>query len=481
MQRYGAGEGIVELPFAGGRLFQQYVCDAYAKIESERLRWVTQNQTKLRVESLQGLIDYLASANDTDTQGPQVDNGICEQQKTATPTAHFALKAANYTGSYTGVPCPKARRDIVQVGTPVILPATFGGSPRALHQSYLDALALVARFGRPDYFLTMTANPNWKEIQANLRPGETAANRPDLVARVFHAKLKKLLRCITKESFFGKAVAHTWVVEFQKRGLPHAHILLIVAEADKPKTAEDVDRFVSAEIPDPTTQPELYHLVDTHMVHGPCGHLNPACSCMKDGQCSKNYPKRPLRPATNINVNGYPEYARREHTPPRTLKRGVLGVGSVVPYCPKLLEMFECHLNVEICSSIKAIKYLYKYSYKGPDRACLEHSVNEVANFLDTRYCGAPEAAWRLFQFPLHGKSHVVERLPVHLPLQQSVLFNAGNEEEALMHGLGKPTKLEAWFQLNASIRAHDEETQQLITTLRYPELPRHFRWDSAG
>ena len=52
---------------AGGRLFQQYLCDAYAKIESERLRWVLQNQSMLRRETLQGLVDYLAAANDTDS------------------------------------------------------------------------------------------------------------------------------------------------------------------------------------------------------------------------------------------------------------------------------------------------------------------------------------------------------------------------------------------------------------------------------
>ena len=149
------------------------------------------------------------------------------------------------------MPIPK----VCNVGTPVILPATFGGSPRAMHQSYLDAMALVGRFGRPDYFLTMTANPEWDEIKNNLRPGETAANRPDLVARVFHSKLQLFLRCITKDNFLGKAVAFSWVVEFQKRGLPHARILLIVAEADKPRSPAQVDAYVSAEIPDPVTQP----------------------------------------------------------------------------------------------------------------------------------------------------------------------------------------------------------------------------------
>ena len=193
---------------------------------------------------------------------------------------------------------------------------------------------------------------------------------------------------------------------------------------------------------------------------------------MKDGQCSRNYP--------NLNINGFPEYKRTEHSPPRTLKKGILGVGSVVPHNIKLLEMFECHINVEVCTSIRAIKYLYKYSYKGPDRACVEKSVNEVTEFLDTRYCGAPEAAWRLFQFPLHGKSHAVDRLPVHLPLEQSILFRSGEEREAVERCMQKRTKLQAWFDLNASASTQAEETCALIRRLRYHELPKHLRWDAS-
>ena len=39
----------------------------------------------------------------------------------------------------------------------------------------------------------------------------------------------------------------------------------------------------------------------------------------------------------------------------------------VVPYNPYLLKMFDCHLNVEVCARITAVKYIHKYIYKGPD------------------------------------------------------------------------------------------------------------------
>ena len=78
----------------------------------------------------------------------------------------------------------------------------------------------------------MTANPAWPEIKAALREHEAAANRPDLVARVFRIKLNALLEKLLREHVLGAVIAYTWVIEFQKRGLPHAHLLLIVRSAD---------------------------------------------------------------------------------------------------------------------------------------------------------------------------------------------------------------------------------------------------------
>lgn len=337
----------------------------------------------------------------------------------------------------------------------------------------------VARYGRPDYFLTFTANPNWSEIKANLRPGETAANRPDLVARVFRARFKKILRVLTKDHVLGKAIAWTYVIEFQKRGLPHAHLLLIVAAADKPDTPAKIDRAVCAEIPDRLRDPTLYDLVANHMVHGPCGALNPSCPCMKDGLCTKYYPK-PWREETVVNLNGFPAYRRRELHPLPTVAKGVLDGRSIVPYNAFLLELWDGHLNVEVCTSIKAVKYLYKYTYKGPDRACFEHVVDEVTDFLDARYVGAPEAAWRLFEFELHGRSHPIERLPVHLPLHQAVYFQNGHEQECVRQAMSRTTKLEAWFELN-SAKDVDPLTQALSHSLRYFELPDYFTWDSVA
>ena len=79
----------------------------------------------------------------------------------------------------------------------------------------------------------MTCNPHWPEIQCRLKEGQTAQDRPDLVARVFKQKKDQLMQDLKTGGVIGKVVAHMHVVEFQKRGLPHAHILIILADSDR--------------------------------------------------------------------------------------------------------------------------------------------------------------------------------------------------------------------------------------------------------
>lgn len=85
-----------------------------------------------------------------------------------------------------------------------------------MHQMYQDAMAIVRRFGKPDLFITFTCNPKWPDIERNLLSGQTSTDRPDLVARVFHLKLKELLKDITEQNVFGKVIAFVYTIEFQK-------------------------------------------------------------------------------------------------------------------------------------------------------------------------------------------------------------------------------------------------------------------------
>jgi hypothetical protein len=191
----------------------------------------------------------------------------------------------------------------------------------------------------------MTANPNWPEIQEALleeesldgghRQKQSSYDRPDIVSRVFEQKKNAVIKEI-KDGIFGKAVAHIHTIEFQKRGLPHMHLLIFLDPADKIHDANDIDSIVSAQLPDPITQPLLYETVTSSMVHGPCGDAKPKAKCMVDKKCSKRYPKQ-FREHTVINQNGYPDYARPDNG--RTVqKRGhVYDNRDVVPYNPYLV------------------------------------------------------------------------------------------------------------------------------------------------
>ncbi|CAJ2644762.1 unnamed protein product [Trifolium pratense] len=178
-----------------GRLLQQYVVDNYVKIEMGILRWVRQHQANIRSEVYQGLQDAL---HDGENNG---DN----------------------------------------VGQRTILPSSFIGSKRDMAQRYQDGMAIVLKDGKPDIFLTMTCNP-WSEITSELGPHQTPQDRPDLLTRIFRSKFEQLKEDVIKKGVLGKVKSYMYVTEFQKRGLPHVHMLLILDNDDKLREPEDYDR-----------------------------------------------------------------------------------------------------------------------------------------------------------------------------------------------------------------------------------------------
>ncbi|CAF2091918.1 unnamed protein product [Rotaria magnacalcarata] len=142
----------------------------------------------------------------------------------------------------------------------IILPSSFQGRPRAMQQNYQDAIGIVRKCGKPDLFIAFTCNPRWKEIEQPLFPDQTPSDRSDLIARVFKLKLKQLIEDIVRNHIFERAVAHSFVIEFQKRGLSHCHMLIILASESKPRDSNSVDRIVSSEIPDADQNPQLYEM-----------------------------------------------------------------------------------------------------------------------------------------------------------------------------------------------------------------------------
>lgn len=164
------------------------------------------------------------------------------------------------------------------------------------------------------------------------------------------------------------------------------HCLLFLSQDSDYTNRDLINRTVWAELPDEELDPtgSLTELVKTYMLHGPCGNIDPECVCMKDKndgrgrRCKAGYPKH-FQEETSIQEDGYPLYRRRNGTGPRCqLMKKVRGTDVsmdnrwVVPYSPYLLQKYQAHINVEVCSSVKAIKYIHKYIFKGNDRITVQ-------------------------------------------------------------------------------------------------------------
>lgn len=269
-------------------------------------------------------------------------------------------------------------------------------------------------------------------------------------------------------------------MEFQKRGLPHAHICLFMHKDFKLPTVEHIDPVISAEIPNEKDDPELHALVTEFMIHGPCGAENPKCPCMIDNKCSKNYPKN-FSEFTSIDSNGYPIYRRRDNGY-CVEKSGVkFDNRSVVPYNKVLLKRYQAHINVEWCNQAASIKYLFKYINKGPDRATVaivptdtdndkEVPVDEIKLYYDCRYLSACEASWRIFGYDVHYRTPSVVRLPFHLPGKQQLVYGADDDIENV---LNKPSVSSSMFLGWMLCNQQYEQARQLT----YVEFPTKFVW----
>ncbi|XP_028775968.1 uncharacterized protein LOC114732794 [Neltuma alba] len=423
----------------GGKLFQQFVVDAYTMIESYRLTFIRNNQQQLRAEMYKGLTDALLLGE----------------------------------------------TDAAARGKRIILPSSFTGGARYIMNNYQDAIAICNWAGYPQLFITFTCNPKWPEITRALEEEDLRLeDRPDFLTRVFKMKLEHLMQDLKKGDIFGPIKAALYTIEFQKRGLPHAHIVLFLANQSYLDSPQEIDRVISAEIPDKNEQPELFEAVSNYMMHGPCGLANPKSPCMVNGKCSKYYPK-PFNSSTIIHEDGYPRY-KRLNNGQYILKNGVpLDNRSVIPYNPTLLLKYQAHLNVERCKHGESIKYLFKYVSKGHDRATIafygesssgEREVvhDEIKMYYDVRYLSPCEAVWRIFGFDINYRTPSVERLSFHLPNQQTIIYaDEANLDDVVNHNEGKPTMFQAWMRANEK---YDE-----ARALTYSEFPTKFVFKKPG
>ncbi|CCE26557.1 uncharacterized protein CPUR_00025 [Claviceps purpurea 20.1] len=264
-----------------------------------------------------------------------------------------------------------------------------------------------------------------------------------------------MLHDVRQDMIFGPYNAHVYTIEYQKRGLSHMHLLLWIDVDASFWTPENIDEVICAQLPDPETDPEMWSLVVTHMIHGPCGADNPASPCMKDSVCSKGFTK-PFAEATTITEDHGVTLARPDNGRVCDKKVGSRTVQvdnrSVVAFNKKLMNKYRAHINIEFCVSYRSIKYLHKYVCKRNDRTTIEMQDrrDEVKQYIKARYVSPPEAVWRLMEFPIHGQAPPVTRLPIHIEGHHAVYFPPGLSADALRERRDSArSKLMGFFRWN--------------------------------
>ncbi|XP_019240815.1 PREDICTED: uncharacterized protein LOC109220798 [Nicotiana attenuata] len=410
------------------RLFQQFLVDGFTMVESSRLKYIRSHQKQLRAHMYKGLEDAVL---------------------------HGEINPSSQ-------------------GKRVILSSSFTGGARYMIQNYQDAMAICKWAGYPNLFITFTCNPKWPEIIRFVKSkGLQAEDRPDILCRVFKIKLDRLIKDLKEKQIFGPVKS-----EFQKRGLPHAHILLFLH--NKYPNVGDIDQIISAEIPDESVDPCYYKAVKNFMMHGPCGSARKSSPCMRNGRCTKHFPKKFVQ-NTTTDEDGYPVYKRRDNG--RTINKEGIDLDNryVVPHNIYLLLKYGTHINVEWCNQSRSIKYLFKYVNKGHDRVTAAFSqsvheeessaIDEIKMYYDCRYISPCEAAWRIFKFPINHREPSVERLSFHLPNEQTVIFSDDDPiDDVANRPSVKESKFLSWFEANNTY----EEARELT----YAEFPLKFVWN---
>ncbi|GJX60495.1 DNA helicase [Tanacetum coccineum] len=356
-----------------------------------------------------------------------------------------------------------------------------------IRSDFLSGLYDVVSRGdrNPQIFITFTCNVKWPEIKRYMAqfPELTPTDRVDIVCRVFEQKVKDFLRFLKEVKTFGYVSAVLYTIEFQKRGLPYCHTLLLIESRNTLKDATQIDEYISAEIPDLVQDPRGYKLVTKLMMHDPCGSANLDASCIQNGPCNKHFPKQ-YNEQTYFYSNGHTQYRRRD-TGIHVMKgESRLDNCNVVPYNRALCLAFEAHINVEYCGWIMPIKYLFKYISKGPDHILAKISnsetstsivgiskqIDEIQNYVDGRFICPFEACWRIFDFSIHCREPAVQIQNVHLEDMQRINFRERDRLDIIVNIPEKKiTTLTEWFVYN-----NENSDGRHLTYLNFPS---DFMW----
>jgi len=303
------------------------------------------------------------------------------------------------------------------------LPSSVHGSPRHMAALARNALILVSEYGCPHVFITLTCNPKWPEIASQLLHGQTAFDRPDVTTTVFKSRLDLMKINLRNGKYFDacKLSYHFHVIEYQYRGLPHAHLVARfkgaydIDDENQDNLLGFINKHFIAEIPRFEGEDcqnifevngtsnftdsfkrkavEVVRMNNTHK----CAVAINGCKRKAEDECRRGYSRVDIIPDTFVNkTTNRIVYRRRMEC---DLK--------IVPYNLQMIMDWDSHINVEYSGSAYCALYLYKYCYKGAarkERIDLSYeqeqdSQDEIKMFIYGRIMCSMSAVWRMYGY----------------------------------------------------------------------------------
>ena len=223
-------------------------------------------------------------------------------------------------------------------------------------------------------------------------------------------RIGKYFKIIDSVNNYHKIKFEVRVIEYQRRGLPHAHLVFKFEDkemplySDKDNLSKWIDHHISAVYPRTTSDEEPLDLhenyeedleyaeiVKNHMIHKCFAECNGGCLNEKN-VCSKGFDKNIVTNVTLFDEKGFPQY-----------KRPTVRSVYVVPHNKYLLKDWNGRANVEFAGSVYTVIYLYKYLFKGSKKVKLQltnaddvNNNNEIKLYIRGRYLCAMDCYWRI-------------------------------------------------------------------------------------
>ena len=420
------------------RVAQYWLCDCVSRSIENRLEWIRNNQNYITnsadptIQQLQNGMEGNGGEADlpnSDNEPHSADNNVIEAIHDDENAVDFTLGGLEHgDGSVEGA---NSNGEVDEISTQQLTPdqpgyretgktflsSNFHGSRRHLRKLSTNGLIVVSEKGNPHLFITLTCNAEWPEIKDRLFYGQSAYDRPDVTTQVFKARLTAFKQNLRNGKYFRdpsqRCSTHNieyemMCIEYQHRGLPHAHIVVRLSNMPHDEDIEGQLRWIKKHIhscaPRPHDcdyfTPQRRDLVRKHMLHTCSNAVN---GCLKDGKCKRRYDTLVLNKGEpSFGHLHFPVYGRREEEDLR-----------IVPHHVYILEEWDGHVNVEYCGSHYTPIYLYKYVFKGAKKEKLRLTNaddiaddDEISLHIRAQVISSMDSMWRVMGYSTYPATH---------------------------------------------------------------------------